>query len=137
MGCCNGFGLCDLQAWGDVVELMPFVWPARGQTAESGRRNPSATGRELTRPVKLGSLNSVILPIELEALLLWAVFCLGQKCETLMNNYKPIIKFWRYSLQGIGIASLGTLGVSPSWGAFVLGSASLILAMALLPFEGD
>ena len=46
-------------------------------------------------------------------------------------------KFARYTFQGIGIASLGTLGVTPSWGGFVLGMASLVIAITLVAYEEE
>ena len=36
---------------------------------------------------------------------------------------RSYVKFFRITAQGIAIASLGTLGMSPTWGAFILGFA--------------
>lgn len=48
------------------------------------------------------------------------------------------ISFIRITLQGIAIASIGTLGVTPSWGGFCLGILSLFAAIAFLALEkGD
>ena len=49
-----------------------------------------------------------------------------------------IIKFIRFTLQGIAIASLGTIGVTPSIGGFILGLFSFLISFALLAYEkGD
>lgn len=48
---------------------------------------------------------------------------------------QKFVKFARYTFQGIAVASLGTLGVTPKWESFVLGVAALILAMVLLTKE--
>lgn len=45
------------------------------------------------------------------------------------------ISFIRFTLQGIAIASIGTLGVTPSWGGFCLGILALFAAMAFLALE--
>ena len=54
-----------------------------------------------------------------------------------MEHVQKYFKFARYTFQGIGIASLGTLGVTPSWGGFVLGMASLVIAITLVAYEEE
>ena len=51
------------------------------------------------------------------------------------NRLMTLLKFFRYTCQGIAIASLGTLGVSGSWKALIEGLLMLFTAMALLHFE--
>ena len=46
-----------------------------------------------------------------------------------------LLKFFRYTCQGIAIASLGTVGVSHSWEALVEGIVMLFAAMILLYIE--
>lgn len=46
-----------------------------------------------------------------------------------------LFKFLRFTFQGIAIASLGTLGVSPSWGGLLLGIMAFFMAFALFTFE--
>ncbi len=46
-----------------------------------------------------------------------------------------MLRFGRYTCQGVAIASLGTVGVSASWAAFVEGIIMLCAAMILLYFE--
>lgn len=49
-----------------------------------------------------------------------------------------IIKFLRYTIQGVTIAAWGTMGLTPSWGSFVLGLMGFVIAFGLLSFEkGD
>ncbi len=48
-----------------------------------------------------------------------------------------ILKFLRFTTQGVAIASFGTLGVNPSWGGFVLGLLTFFIAFGIIPFEGD
>lgn len=51
---------------------------------------------------------------------------------------QPFIKFMRFTFQGICMASLGTMGVTPSWGGFILGISSFFIALAFLSLEkGD
>jgi|GEM_PF-3028403 CHASE2 domain-containing sensor protein len=51
---------------------------------------------------------------------------------------KQVVKFWRFTFQGLAIAAWGTMGLTPDWGSFILGLVALIAAFALLPFEkGD
>lgn len=38
---------------------------------------------------------------------------------------QKLIQFWRFTLQGIAVASLGTMGLTPTWGSFILGIGSL------------
>lgn len=46
-----------------------------------------------------------------------------------------IVKFWRFTSQGLAIAAWGTMGLTPAWGSFILGLVALLAAFALLPFE--
>ena len=46
-----------------------------------------------------------------------------------------IIKFLRYTFQGVTIAAWGTMGLTPSWGSFILGLMSFVIAFAMLSFE--
>lgn len=46
-----------------------------------------------------------------------------------------IIKFLRYTIQGVTIAAWGTMGLTPSWGSFILGLIGFCIAFALLTFE--
>ena len=46
-----------------------------------------------------------------------------------------LLKFFRYTCQGIAIASLGTVAVSSSWKALIEGLLMLFTALALLYFE--
>lgn len=48
---------------------------------------------------------------------------------------REFITFMRFTLQGIAIASFGTMGLTPKWGSFILGLAALIAAIALLTKE--
>ncbi len=48
---------------------------------------------------------------------------------------REFIKFMRFTLQGIAIASIGTLGVTPSWGGFCLGMFAFVAALAFLSLE--
>ena len=50
------------------------------------------------------------------------------------NRLMTLLKFFRYTSQGIAIASLGTLGAG-SWQALIEGLLMLFTAMALLHFE--
>ena len=50
---------------------------------------------------------------------------------------QKVVHFLRVSLQGISIASIGTLGVTPSWGGFVLGIAAFVVAITLLMHEQE
>ncbi len=50
-------------------------------------------------------------------------------------TFDKIVIFWRYTFQGIAIASWGTMGVTPSWGGFVLGLVSCLIGFALLGYE--
>lgn len=54
-----------------------------------------------------------------------------------MNGDK-IIRYWRFLMQGVAMASWGTMGITPSWGGFTLGLVCAILGFALVAFEkGD
>lgn len=53
-----------------------------------------------------------------------------------MNN-QSLIKFMRFTLQGMAIASFGTMGVTPSWGGFILGICSFFAALAFLTQEKE
>ncbi len=46
-----------------------------------------------------------------------------------------MLRFFRYTCQGIAIASLGTVGVSESWKALIEGLLMLFTALVLLHFE--
>ena len=49
-----------------------------------------------------------------------------------------IIKYWRFLMQGVAMASWGTMGITPSWGGFISGLTCSILGFALFVFEkGD
>ena len=48
-----------------------------------------------------------------------------------------LFTFLRITFQGIAIASLGTLGVSPSWGGLLLGIMTFFLAFVLFTFEAE
>ena len=48
-----------------------------------------------------------------------------------------LFTFLRFTFQGIAIASLGTLGVSPSWGGLLLGIMTFFLAFVLFTFEAE
>ena len=50
---------------------------------------------------------------------------------------QKIIRFFRFTLQGISIAAYGTMGLTPTWGSFALGTISLLCAMALLAAEKE
>ena len=52
--------------------------------------------------------------------------------ETMIREF---IQFMRFTLQGIAIASIGTLGVTPSWGGFCLGMFAFFAALAFLSLE--
>ena len=53
-------------------------------------------------------------------------------------EFQKIFKFLRFTFQGICIASWGTMGVTPSWGGFVLGLVAFIVSLTLACFEkGD
>lgn len=51
--------------------------------------------------------------------------------------FQKYIKFIRITAQGIAIASIGTLGMNPTWGAFVLGLFAFFVAMAFLTIERE
>ena len=55
------------------------------------------------------------------------------------DGMKPqrLFTFLRITFQGIAIASLGTLGVSPSWGGLLLGIMKFFLAFVLFTFEAE
>ena len=42
-----------------------------------------------------------------------------------------IVKFWRFTSQGLAIATWGTMGLTPAWGSFILGVAGGICPVAL------
>lgn len=50
-------------------------------------------------------------------------------------DIQRIIKFLRYTIQGVTIAAWGTMGLTPSWGSFILGLMSFFIAFGLLTFE--
>lgn len=50
-------------------------------------------------------------------------------------NSKAIIRFLRYTSHGVAIASIGTLGVTPSWGGLILGISAFFSAFAFLAYE--
>ena len=52
-------------------------------------------------------------------------------------SHQKIVRFFRISCQGIGVASLGTLGITPKWSSFVLGMVMLIISLAIMTFEGE
>lgn len=56
--------------------------------------------------------------------------------EANMTGQK-LIKFFRFTLQGISIASYGTMGLTPEWGSFVLGTMALLGSLALLTIEKE
>lgn len=48
---------------------------------------------------------------------------------------KEFIRFMRFTFQGVAIASFGTMGITPSWGGFILGAVTLFIALGLLTLE--
>ena len=53
-------------------------------------------------------------------------------------NTQKLIKFMRVTCQGVCIASFGTIGLSPSWGAFIVGAGMFFVSLAFLACEkGD
>ena len=52
-------------------------------------------------------------------------------------NSQKLIQFFRFTLQGISIASYGTMGLTPEWGSFILGTMALLGALALLTIEKE
>ena len=48
---------------------------------------------------------------------------------------QQIIKFTRFTCQGISIASFGTIGVNPTWSGFVEALGTLFAALALMALE--
>ena len=48
-----------------------------------------------------------------------------------------IIKFMRITFQGICVASLGTMGLTPSWGAVTVGVGCLLASLTLLVYEKE
>lgn len=56
-------------------------------------------------------------------------------CEIV--RFQRYIKFVRITMQGIAIASLGTMGMNPAWGAFIVGIGAFIVSLAFLAFERE
>lgn len=54
-----------------------------------------------------------------------------------MKEFQKIVRFMRFNFQGIAIASLGTMGLTPSWGAFIVGIGSMLFALVLLMYEKE
>ena len=53
-------------------------------------------------------------------------------------NFQKLIRYLRMTTQGICVASLGTIGLSPDWGSFVVGASMFFVSLAFLAFEkGD
>ena len=48
---------------------------------------------------------------------------------------QKLIRFMRVTCQGICVASFGTIGLSPSWGAFIVGIGMLFVSLAFLAYE--
>ena len=48
-----------------------------------------------------------------------------------------LTKFMRITAQGICVASLGTMGISPTWGALIVGLGMFFVSMAFLTFEQE
>ena len=50
-------------------------------------------------------------------------------------SFQKLIRFMRMTFQGISVASFGTIGLSPSWGAFIVGAGTFFVSMAFLAYE--
>lgn len=48
---------------------------------------------------------------------------------------QKLVRFMRVTCQGICVASFGTIGLSPSWGAFIVGIGMLFVSLAFLAYE--
>ncbi len=51
--------------------------------------------------------------------------------------FQRYIKFIRFTAQGIAIALLGTMGMNPTWGAFVVGLGGISVSLAFLTLEKE
>ena len=50
-------------------------------------------------------------------------------------SIRQFVRYMRFTTQGVAIASLGTLGLSPTWGAFIEGIVMLFASLALMTIE--
>ena len=50
---------------------------------------------------------------------------------------QKIIRFMRVTFQGICVASMGTMGLTPSWGAVIVGIGCLLASLTLLLHEKE